>query len=997
MHKNKGQKVVGGLTFFVLDFLTIASIITRDADLVLNRSSHERVKAESDAGSVTPFEWQSGARVFMEPDFEFLTLAEEGNMLATDVIGGGHVTHAEATMRAANISESSLGFKTTTSRLMSLRECQDNEDILAKVSDGEEIWWTTETDVDKAAIVTGADIAHYTRNETISEATGPGTCTSKPYTEPYDKVTTVDIDGTSTHEVEPAVWEYDKLEYEDKNDSNIICMNPDQFVWQMENYCKEHCTNGVDTSVVPRQCLGSETTQAAKVGDTFYTYYTYYDRPYWCNGTSVYVLRNHRVITVAENPHKKIDASCPYHIDSAQAAIRPRISIDPGLIFFATKSDEASRDPRSELNKFGETNTRALSTGETAGYKFTLRDDAMSLSDVKVKKEDPSVQQTGNKIYIQKGTSTLILDASTGGTGDSAPNGIAALSYDSAGNEVIGTLASITSAGTTQISIDLSNLMDVNTLGSSKKISLYAEQQNGVKTTDYMSAPYDIEVVVSEEQKLSLDTDSQTKDTVMYGETLELTALVNEGDTTIGWAEDTPLTVSIPEVDKSKVEIKSQTWDVKTGQLLVQLNPLVGGDACFQLELNKEASVSDETYLKADSVKTQPIKLKNRPITVTPKGYLLFDGTPFNSDFPWEFETKLSDESMSGNALMNGDTLPYAVEMAALTADTSASPQVDKDGLLTVENGGKEWGLSLKEEDASAIEIFEKKYTVTKNNYHKIDNPTSKLRVDTFKGIKIISNPDDAIANKDDTYRFVIEAKYDVNIPNLEGTTDIEYQGFTYQWEISTDGGAGWHEAPGNGTVSYDDVEGIATITYTGTNAQTDDAGTLFRCKVWNKRDLVNNKKPISKEAELSVRTDPAVFIEIPKTIEMEKKNALLIGTKEMQKIKLVEFDNKISDNKPGKQTTPEGAFQIDTDPTFQLTLIQGVEETRKAIYDVTVYKEDNRTAVTEDRELMILDYKDKKEGGFCVKTKVDNDKPTGTYKGKMVFTITYTPKSISE
>lgn len=123
MHKNKGQKVVGGLTFFVLGFLTIASIITRDADLVLNRSSHERVKAESDAGSVTPFEWQSGARVFMEPDFEFLTLAEEGNMLATDVIGGGHVTHAEATVRAANISESSLGFKTTTSRLMSLREC----------------------------------------------------------------------------------------------------------------------------------------------------------------------------------------------------------------------------------------------------------------------------------------------------------------------------------------------------------------------------------------------------------------------------------------------------------------------------------------------------------------------------------------------------------------------------------------------------------------------------------------------------------------------------------------------------------------------------------------------------------------------------------------------------------------------------------------------------------------------------------------------------------
>lgn len=57
MQKVKGQKVMGGLTLCMLGLLTIANIITRDANLVLDRRSHERVKAESDAGSVTPFEW----------------------------------------------------------------------------------------------------------------------------------------------------------------------------------------------------------------------------------------------------------------------------------------------------------------------------------------------------------------------------------------------------------------------------------------------------------------------------------------------------------------------------------------------------------------------------------------------------------------------------------------------------------------------------------------------------------------------------------------------------------------------------------------------------------------------------------------------------------------------------------------------------------------------------------------------------------------------------
>lgn len=996
MHKVKGQKVMGGLTLCMLGLLTIANIITRDANLVLDRSSHERVNAESDAGSVTPFEWQPGAKVFMTPDLELLTLVEQGSMIANKVKESGQVTHAEAKATASAIT-SEIGVRTATSSLMSTSTAQQNTATLSQLSDVDLLWWTDSVSDNKAGIIGGTDVFGYQRTYQVSNATQTE-CGSRTVTENWNAITVTDYTEPSIAYWDSPHYKYEGMTYVTSAPGNGICLNPNTYSTTYAQFYSK-CAYGYSWNSGAPYCNNRRIAMRAKAGDvTALVVHNVY-APSQCPSAQpyyYYVTSQTVVSSVGTETINTVARTCPNAIAAPVAYVRPQITLNPDAIVFASTPDAEQRKAGKELSSFTGTNTRSLSSMETAGYKLTLLDNAMSLSDVKVQKDDSSVLQNGNKIHIKKGTSTLTLDASTIGDGESTPNGIAALSYDSAGNEVIGTLASITSAGTTEISIDLSNLMDVNTLGSSKKISLFAEQQNGAKTTDYMSAPYDIEVVVSEEQKLSLDAESQAKNSVMYGETLELTALVNDGNTTIGWAEDTPLTASILEADKSKVEIKSQKWDEKTGQLLIQLNQLTGGDATFQLELNKEASVLDNSYRKADSVKSQQITLRSRPITVTPKGNLLYDGNPF-SDFPWDFETKLSDESISGDALVNGDTLPYAVETTPLTADTPASPQVDKDGLLTVENGGKEWALSVKGKDASETEIFERKYTVTKNNYDPTANKDSKLRVDAFKEIEIIKNPDDAMAKKDDTYRFIVQAKYDVGIPNHEGTTDLIYQEFSYQWEISTDDGNTWEEAPGNSTALYDNDNGVATLTYTGTNVQTAEEGALFRCRVWNKRNTINNTMPTSDIAKLSVRTDPAVFIEIPKTVEMEKEDSRLITTKDMQKIKLIEFENKVSTNKTSKQTIPEGAFQIKTNPTFQLSLIQEVEDTRKAIYDVTVYKEDNCTPLSEQEELMTLNQKDKKEGGFYIKTLVDNDKPRGTYKGKMVFTITYTPKSVSE
>ncbi|MCR0262667.1 hypothetical protein MKC73_02010 [[Clostridium] innocuum] len=997
MHKVKGQKVMGGLTLCMLGLLTIANIITRDANLVLDRRFHERVKAESDAGSVTPFEWQPGAKVFMTPDLELLTLVEQGSMITNKVKGSGQVTHAEAKATASAITNN-IGVKTATSSLMSTSTAQQNTATLSRLSDVDLLWWTDSVSDNKAGIIGGTDVFGYQRTYQLSNATQTG-CESRSVTESWNNITINPITEQSIHYYDPPRYSYSYINTITEPGQPFNQCIPLSQLPSVSVQWFQRCTFGYTTNDGGYACNLRPATQRQHIGDILYVWYeNNIDRPDSCDPTSHVYIRNvynDRVIALGTEINEP-ERICETNIAAPTAYVRPQITLNPDAIVFASTPDAERRKAGKELSSFTGANTRSLSAAETAGYKLTLLDNAMSLSDVKVQKDDSSVLQNGNKIHIKKGTSTLTLDASTVGDGESTPNGIAALSYDSAGNEVIGTLASITGAGTNEITIDLSNLMDVNTLGSSKKISLFAEQQNGAKTTDYMSAPYDIEVVVSEEQKLSLDAESQAKNSVMYGETLELTALVNDGNTTIGWAEDTPLTASILEADKSKVEIKSQKWDEKTGQLLIQLNPLTGGDATFQLELNKEASVLDKSYRKADSVKSQQITLRSRPITVTPKGNLLYDGNPF-SDFPWDFETKLSDESISGDALVNGDTLPYAVETTPLTVDTPASPQVNKDGLLTVENGGKEWALSVKGKDASETEIFERKYTVTKNNYDPTANKDSKLRVDAFKEIEIIKNPDDAMAKKDDTYRFIVQAKYDVGIPNHEGTTDLIYQEFSYQWEISTDDGTTWEEAPGNSTALYDNDNGIATLTYTGTNVQTAEEGALFRCRVWNKRNTINNTMPTSDIAKLSVRTDPAVFIEIPKTVEMEKEDSRLITTKDMQKIKLIEFENKVSTNKTSKQTIPEGAFQIKTNPTFQLSLIQEVEDTRKAIYDVTVYKEDNHTPLSEQEELMTLNQKDKKEGGFYIKTLVDNDKPRGTYKGKMVFTITYTPKSVSE
>lgn len=934
---------------------------------------------------------EPGTGIWLNPADKHIGLKQQGELLAEKTLSEGNVNHQTAVESAttANYAEAKLRHGQAVSRLMTQQEVEENHALLEQHKlDTGSTWWTSSTSANKALIIDYEGRPISGRTVTINKPAGIGACT--PVTETleggWQNTELEHLVRSATYDTEPRV--YTKLT--DNLTTTYLTGNNYELSGQaLLNRCLEEvdkrnaCRAGRLNTTKCR-----EPADGWKVGDV-HTIYT----ATWAGGG--WKCYSHGYSEVQWH-WTKAETSCTTNLEAAQAGTRPLITINPTSILFASTSSTENRTPTRILSTNHQI-TRSLSASTSEGYKLTLLDSDMSISEIKTTDVDPSViKQSGNKIYIKKGTTTLNLNTDIVGDGESTPNGISALSSDSTGNEVFGTLASISGAGTHEISIDLSNLMDVNTLGSSKTISIYAEQQNGPKTTDYMSAPYDIEVVVSEEQKLSLDTESMTKTSVMYGEALELTAQVNEGDTAIGWA-DTALTVSVPEADKAKVEITSQEWDATTGKVLVKLKPLTGNDATFQLELNKDASSSDESYLKADTVKTQPIILKSRPITITPKGYLLYDGDSFTSAFPWEFETKLSDESISGDALVNSDTLPYTIETIALTENTPSIPTVDADGNLTTVNGGKEWGLSLKGKDVTETETFEKKYAVTKNNYHAVNNPISKLRIDAFKGIEITKQPDDAMAKKDDTYRFIVEAKYDVNIPNHTDTSDIEYQEFTYQWEISTDSGSTWEAAPGSNTISYDDTNGIATLTYTGTNVQTEDEGALFRCRVWNKRNVIENTMPTSDEAELSVRTDPAVFIEIPKTVEMEKTDTRLISTKDMQKIKLVEFDNKVSTNKPGKQTIPEGTFQIDTDPTFQLALIQGVEEARKAKYDVTVYKEDNRTPLSKHEELMTLNQKDKKEGGFYIRTMVDNDKPRGIYKGKMVFTITYTPKSISE
>lgn len=351
--------------------------------------------------------------------------------------------------------------------------------------------------------------------------------------------------------------------------------------------------------------------------------------------------------------------SCSFDVKPGTATIRPIVSIDADSIVFASKSTTPIRTDKALLDR--SSFEQQLNESDSEGYKLTLQDTAMNVSNVSTRDGDTDIiRQTGNKIAIKKGVSSLTLNVAASGGGESTPTGISALSSNSAGSEeMFGTLANYNTGGTTEVTIDLSNLMDTNTVGATKTIQLYAEQQNGPQNTDYISAPYEIEVsVVDNDQTLALETGSVM--TGEYGTDITLTAVVNEapsGAERKKFDAVKALTVSVHKDDTDIAEVATNTWDGTTGKTKITLKPKKSGQV--RLVLHKDDNFAAGYYVSDNDVVTAEVDIGKRKVTLQPKKQTYKKNEIFQD--PVIENQYTGDAGKAG--LVNGDTLPNTIKL----------------------------------------------------------------------------------------------------------------------------------------------------------------------------------------------------------------------------------------------------------------------------------------------------------------------------------------------
>ena len=414
------------------------------------------------------------------------------------------------------------------------------------------------------------------------------------------------------------------------------------------------------------------------------------------------------------------DKECQWSIPATKAKVRPVVTLNPKSIIFASRSGSTNRAPGAALVATSSAFTTNLTSSETNGYKLTLQDPAMGVSEVKTQQGDPSVyKQIGNKIAIQKGTKSLTLNVGATGAGEAAPNGVSALSTSTTGEEMYGTLASISGAGTNEVTIDLENLMDVETEGSTKTISFYTEQQNGPQNTDYISAPYDIEVfIVDGEQELALK-----KDTVMngyeYGTDFTVTAVVNEDKENRKFDSEKEMIATIAEGYEEFATVKSSTWNATTGETTIVVHPLKSGK--IKLNLHKDENWDKGFIVSSGDVKTAEIDIGKRNVTLQPKKQSQVKNELFVDPVIESHYT--SDIAKSG--LVNDDALPDSITVKTTNSDTSTVEDIPTRTL----SGNKRfstvgtWTQSIDFEEYNKNKTLDDKYVFTgaENNYEVKD------------------------------------------------------------------------------------------------------------------------------------------------------------------------------------------------------------------------------------------------------------------------------------
>lgn len=349
-------------------------------------------------------------------------------------------------------------------------------------------------------------------------------------------------------------------------------------------------------------------------------------------------------------------------IEPETAAIRPVYPLNLDSILFASRASTAQHAVTSTLPTANTRIVNNLVNTETEGYKLTVKDPSMIVAGFTNNSAAGNVESVkGNKIILKPGATTIKLKMITMGSGESAPNKIAAYTTDTNGSALFGEIGTINN-NTSEVTLDLSNIMDTSIPGT-KTISLYAEQENGAYKTDYMSEAYDITLSVPVDQTLGLKKDSVLKGT--YGDEFTLTAIVNEDEIDRQWEHETELTASIPEIYKDIAEIKSQNWDKDKGETEIKIKPLKSGE--FKLKLYKKDNVDSGITVSNNNVETDAIKIEKRNVTLTAKTqkftkYEAFKPLEIEASYTYPEGTADTDKTKEG--LVEGDMLPLSGENA---------------------------------------------------------------------------------------------------------------------------------------------------------------------------------------------------------------------------------------------------------------------------------------------------------------------------------------------
>lgn len=369
-----------------------------------------------------------------------------------------------------------------------------------------------------------------------------------------------------------------------------------------------------------------------------------------------------RVTTTGSCVYEEHAVKCAVKQSVPTARIRPLYTVDPAALLFVSASANTATGGSSTLSTKQSRFVNTTDASNADGYKLYLNDSAMNLNGATETSDAAKVQsQVGNNIYIFKGTDKINLQTSSAGTGDSAPTHLAAAATATSkkgGAEMFGELATMSAGSSVNAELDLTNLMDVNTPGESVSIDLYAEQENGVKTTSYMSAPYTLNVTVVDDQVLAL-TSGQTL-SGEYGDELTLTAGVNENVAApdCKWDAEKELTASIADGYTDIAEVKSSTWDGATGKTTIVLTPKKSGK--IKLKLHKDDNKDKGFYVGTNDVITEEITIETRKVKLTPKAQT-HKKLELYSDF--EIQTARASPGKTGDAFATGDSLPDTVKV----------------------------------------------------------------------------------------------------------------------------------------------------------------------------------------------------------------------------------------------------------------------------------------------------------------------------------------------